>query len=111
MITPFDYIRNAYKVPAEMYREVIVDGKKGVITKDMGNYIGVNFYDNITHHSLPCHPTWEVQYLETFNNNPPVEKWTKSKQRYQDYLDADSGLSFREWLGIKKKSKYQYDTY
>jgi len=39
----FQYIKDRYKVPAEMNREVIVDGKKGVITKDMGNYIGVNF--------------------------------------------------------------------
>jgi hypothetical protein len=65
----FQYIKNQYKVPAEMYREVIVDGKRGVITKDMGNYIGVTFYDNITSEPLPCHPTWEVQYLETFNKN------------------------------------------
>jgi hypothetical protein len=32
---------------------------------------------------------------------PPQEKLTRSKQRYLDYIRADSGLSFREWLGIK----------
>lgn len=96
----FDYINNYYKVSAKMHREVIVDGKKGVITKDMGNYIGVNFYDNVTAYPLPCHPTWEVQYLETFNNNPPIKKLTTSQKRYREFLDNDCGLSFKEWLGI-----------
>lgn len=41
----FEYIKNYYKVPADMFREVTVGGEKGVITKDMGNYIGVTFYD------------------------------------------------------------------
>ncbi len=96
----FQYIKQRYQVAAEMHREVIVDGKKGVITKDMGNYIGVNFYDNQTPDPLPCHPTWEVQYLDTFNSNPPIKKITRSQRRYKDYLSDDSGLSFKEWLGI-----------
>lgn len=54
----FEYIKTSYNVPAEMHREVIVDGKKGVITEDMGHYIGVNFYDRKTANALPCHPTW-----------------------------------------------------
>lgn len=99
----FDYIKNRYKVPAELNREVIVDGKKGVITKDMGNYIGVNFYDNLTVKPFPCHPTWEVTYLETFNYKPPVKKQTASQKRYQEFLDLDNGMSFREYLGIKEK--------
>lgn len=102
---PFDWIKNYYKVPADMYREVVVDGKKGVITKDMGNYIGVNFYDNITSDPFPCHPTWKVEYLESFNENPPIKKQTPSQRRYKAFLEADSSLSFREWLGIKNKPK------
>lgn len=31
-------------------------------------------------------------------NSPSPPKLTKSQQRYQDYLDADSGLRFGEWL-------------
>lgn len=31
----FQYIKSQYKVPADMHREVIVNGQKGVITKDM----------------------------------------------------------------------------
>lgn len=101
----FQYIKDYYKVNAEMHREVIVDGKKGVITKDMGNYIGVNFYDNPTADPLPCHPTWKVEYLDTFNEKPPIKKTTASQRRYRDFLRDDSNLSFREWLGIRKKIK------
>ena len=97
----FQYIKDYYKVPAELNREVIVGGKKGVITKDMGNYIGVNFYDNITYDPLPCHPTSEVEYLETFNHKPPIKKLTQSQKRYQHYLSLDLGCSYKEYLGIK----------
>lgn len=97
----FQYIKGRYAVPADMHREVIVNGKKGVITKDMGNYIGVNFYENETPEPLPCHPTWEVQYLDTFNQKPPIKKLTASQKRYREFLREDSSLSFREWLGIK----------
>ncbi len=99
----FDYIKTRYKVPADMNREVIVNGKKGVITKDLGNYIGVNFYDDKTSDPLPCHPTWEVKYLETFNQNPPIKKMTASQRRYREYLHADSDWTFPEWLGIRSK--------
>lgn len=94
----FQYIKNYYKVPAEEYREVIVDGKKGVIVSAIGAYIGVHFYDTVTDEPLPCHPTWEVQYLDTFNNNPPVKKLTRSQRRYRDYLKSDSNLPFGEWI-------------
>ena len=100
-----DYIKNYYGVPADLHREVVVDGKKGVITKDLGNYIGVNFYDDQTAHALPCHPTWKVEYLDTFNPKPPKLKMTRSKRRYQEYIDSDSGMSFPEWLGIQKKNR------
>ncbi len=99
----FKYIKDRYKVPAEMHREVIVDGKKGVITQDMGGYIGVNFYDNITTEPLPCHPTWEVQYLETFNHKPPIKKLTPSAKRYRDWLRNDGyGMTYAQFIGVKK---------
>jgi hypothetical protein len=102
----FEYIKSRYQVAADMHREVIVDGKKGVITKDMGNYIGVHFYDTPTADPLPCHPTWKVEYLDTFNEKPPIKKQTASQRRYLAYLDADSGLSFRQWLGIPMGPRY-----
>ncbi|TDO68844.1 hypothetical protein EV143_11828 [Flavobacterium chryseum] len=97
----FEYIRTRYNVPAEMFREVIVNERKGVITEDKGNYIGVVFYDDKKLMPLPCHPTWKVEYLDTFNYKPPKPKNAASKQRYRDYLHADSSLTFAEWLGIK----------
>lgn len=36
---------------------------------------------------------------------PPPEKLTPGKQRYRDYIRADSGLSFREWMGFKNERK------
>ncbi|WP_268846443.1 hypothetical protein [Flavobacterium aestivum] len=94
----FEYIKNYYKVPADMFREVLVNGKKGVITKDQGNYIGVVFYDDKKLMALPCHPTWKVEYLETFNYKPPKPKNLASKNRYQHYLSLDSDMSFFEYL-------------
>lgn len=103
----FEYVRQYYGVPAEMHREAIVGGDKGVIVKDLGHYIGVVFYDHKSKQPLPCHPTSEVTYLDTFNPKPPRDKNHHSKARYLAWLDSDCGYSFREWLGIKpKKSKY-----
>lgn len=99
----FEYIKTRYKVPAEMYREVIVNGKKGVITEDKGQYIGVVFYDDKKMNTLPCHPTWKVEYLETFNFKPPKPKNAASKKRYQDYLELDSDMTFFQYLKTLKK--------
>lgn len=33
-------------------------------------------------------------------NSPKKPKLTRSQQRYQDFLDADCGYSFREWLRV-----------
>lgn len=97
---PFEYIIEYYKVPACLGRDVIVGKRAGTITEDMGNYIGVTFHDDPKKQSLPCHPTSEVAYLETFTSLSKF-KVSKSAQRYRDYLHADSSLTFKEWLGIK----------
>ena len=31
---------------------------------------------------------------------PPEPKLTRSQKRYREFLSADCGLSFREWLGV-----------
>ena len=91
-------IQKYYKVPAEIGRDVTVGGKLGTITSDKGHYIGVTFHDDKSKTSLPCHPTSEVVYLETFT---PLSKFklSRSAQRYRDYLSADSSLTFGEWIG------------
>jgi hypothetical protein len=92
----FEYIKNTYNVPAEIGREVLFnDQKKGIIISDLGNYIGVNFYDSKPQNVLPLHPTWNIKYLDTFGK---IRKPTKSQERYQRYLKSDSGLSFMNWL-------------
>lgn len=98
----FEYIKNQYKVPAEMFREVIIDQRKGVIVEDKGHYIGVIFYDDKEKNISSCHPTWEVVYLETFNDKPPKIKNHKSKERYAHFLSLDSDMTFFEYL----KSSY-----
>jgi len=94
----FDYISKHYNVPAEYGREVIIDGRKGVIVEDMGNYIGVNFHGEKSTMVHPCHPTWCIEYLGIV----PLPKITASQRRYKEYIELDSGISFREYLGIKK---------
>lgn len=95
----FEYIKQRYEVPAEFGREILFEGKrKGIIIKDMGNYIGVNFDDKKPGVIEPLHPTSEVEYLEMGK----IRKMTKSQQRYQDYLNQPNEVSFAEWLGIKE---------
>lgn len=101
----FEYIKSTYKVPAEIGREILFEGKrKGVIVEDKGNYIGVNFYDTKSNIIVPLHPTWEVEYLGIAKK---VRKSSKGQQRYQEYINADwfSG-TFAEWLGIKSKKTF-----
>ena len=94
----FEYIKDYYKVPAEIHREVIVDGKKGVIVGAKDQYLSVSFYHLKGKFPLPCHPTWEVKYLDTFNKTPPKIKNRKSKERYNHYLSIDSSMTFFEYL-------------
>jgi len=40
---------------------------------------------------------------------PPAPKLTRSQKRYREWLQAEVGCSFREWLGIKSKAKRALD--
>ncbi len=98
METSFEYIRNYYGVPSERFREVIVDGQRGVIVGAVNSYIKVVFYDKESNSSYPCHPTSDVEYLDTFNRKPPRVKNQKSKDRYDHYMSLDSCMTFFEYL-------------
>lgn len=37
--------------------------------------------------------------------SPRAPKLTRSQSRYQKWLEVDSDLTFREWLGIKNRRK------
>lgn len=91
----FEYVKDHYKVPAEMGRRVRVDGCLGTIIADRGHYIGVNFDSAKPGHIDNCHPTWNVEYLDEIAK---PRKQTRSQARYQRWLDSDSGLSFGEWM-------------
>jgi hypothetical protein len=88
------YIRDYYKVPAEIGRAVTVYGKPGVIVADRGHYIGVTFDEDKPNVILPCHPTDGVEYGEMRG----IRKMTKAQQRYQDYLEMDWFDSFGDYL-------------
>lgn len=40
-----------------------------------------------------------------FNCSPKPPKLTRSQRRYRDFLDADSGLSFGEWMKLKASAE------
>jgi hypothetical protein len=96
----FEYIKTRYNVPAELNREIMYNGKKGIISKDMGNYLGIVLYDDKNKSELVAHPTWEMIYLDTFGK-VPKPKNNRSKLRYMEYLNDDSGFSFKDWLKNK----------
>jgi hypothetical protein len=58
----FDYIRERYKVPAEVGRRVFYKGQLGIITSARGCYIRVRL-DGEKRSDI-YHPTWEMVYLE-----------------------------------------------
>jgi hypothetical protein len=96
--TNCEYVQQVYGVPACIGRVVIINGRSGIIAKDMGHYIGVNFDDDKPGNILPAHPTWMVEYGEIGT----LRKLTRSQKRYQEYLDvADCYESFASYLGIR----------
>ncbi len=95
----FEYIKEYYKVPACIGRRVIMNGNPGIIVKDMGNYIGVNFDSDKPNKISPCHPTWKMEYGEIGK----IRKMSRSQKRYQEYLNStyyEAGDSFARFLGI-----------
>jgi len=88
-----EYVRENYGVPAAIGRRVVVYGKPGIIAEDRGHYIGVNFDADKPGVIRNAHPTSEVEYGEIGT----VRKMTRSQRRYNDYLNADSGLPFMQW--------------
>jgi hypothetical protein len=93
-----EYVRKYYEVPAEIGRRVVIDGKPGIIAKDMGQYIGVLLDCDKPKNIMPYHPTHLVEYGEMGK----VRKMTRAQARYQEYLDSECDESFAWWLGVDK---------
>jgi hypothetical protein len=89
-----EYILEYYGVPAEINRRVIVYGKPGIIVGASGPHIRVNLDDDPPGRDGPYHPTDGVEYLDI----GVPRKVPRSRRRYLEYLRADSGLPFGEWL-------------
>lgn len=93
----FEYIKDYYKVPAEIGKRVTVYGEPGIIAEDRGHYLGVNFDKHKANDVRSVHPTDGVVYGEMGKRR----KITRSQKRYAEFLDADwFGGTFAEWLGV-----------
>jgi len=68
------YVRQHYKVPAEVGRRVIAYGKPGVILADRGHYIGVVLDEDPKKRISNYHPTREMQYGE-IADTLPLKEW------------------------------------
>jgi phage terminase large subunit len=63
-----------------------------------GHYIGVNLDADKPSRICNYHPTDGVEYL----GMGKVRKLTRSQKNYQDFLRADCGYTFAEWMLFKK---------
>lgn len=92
-----EYIKEYYGVPACIGRRVNVNGEPGIITKDRGHYIGVNFDSDKPGVVVNAHPTWKVEYL----GMGKIRNMTRSQARYQRFIEDgdcfDSFIDFYRW--------------
>lgn len=98
----FEYVNTHYGVNACIGRRVMAYGCAGTITKDFGHYIGI-VLDTAPHAAAErYHPTDGIEYGEIIEYTPPKlnSRQSTAKRNYGEYLDADYGHSFAEWLGI-----------
>lgn len=110
----FWHVNLMYGVNACIGRRVTAYGEPGTIVKDFGQYIGVVLDSAPEEPPGRYHPTDGIEYGEVVSYNPPKLNARKARARrnYQDYLDADYGHSFHEWLGIDPPTvQYDYGKY
>lgn len=99
-----EYVSDYYNVPACIGRLVTVDGKPGIIAKDCGHYIGVNFDSDKPGVISHCHPTWKVEYGEMGKVRKP-SKYAARYQRFLEYGDSfDDFISFCKWDADPERS-------
>ena len=97
----FDYVKQAYGVPAEYGRRVTVGGRDGYIVEDMGSYIGITFDDDKVTMVRPHHPTGDgIVYGEM--GTP--RKMTRGQKQYREWQRSDVDLSFFEYLKAKREA-------
>lgn len=100
-----NYCNEKYGVKNDHGRVVTYKDRVGIILKSTHHqhYVHVNFNDRTPGKIEYIHPTDpNLIYTEEFDQ---PRRLTKSKQRYQDYLNStwyDAGESFAKYLGIKE---------
>lgn len=100
----FEYVNQYYGVSACVGRRVVAYGEPGTIVKDYGQYIGI-VLDTAPHASPErYHPTDGIEYGDVVDYEPPSmnARQYQAKRNYQEFLDADCGYEFHEFLGIEK---------
>lgn len=86
--SPCSYVREYYKVPAEIGRRVSIRGEEGIIAEDRGHYIGVNLDKHKPQVIQNYHPTDGVTYL----GMGKVRKPSRGAARYQRYLRCEESF-------------------
>lgn len=94
-----EYAKQYYGVPSDIGRRVEWRGNPGIIYRDGGNYVAVNFDSDKPGICSNIHPTDpDLKYLEI--GKP--RKMTRAQQNYQEYIRSETSLTFAEWIGAKK---------
>lgn len=104
------YVREHYKVPAEVGRLVIAYGEPGVILADRGNYIGVVLDSDPKKRIRNYHPTDGVVYGE-MAEKLPLKEW-KVLPPWHDWDEVDYNRDAREsivrvWATTRAQAKYK----
>lgn len=107
----FEYVNQYYGVNACVGRRVLAYGKPGTIVKDFGHHIGIILDDEPLSEPGRYHPIDGITYGEVVDYAPPKlsSRKQRAKQNYRDFIDADYGHDFHEWLGISlPKFEFSY---
>lgn len=99
----YRYIQDYYKVPAETGRRVEIANDppiQGVIVGNNGHYIQVWLDGEKKPHGY-YHPTDRIKYL----GMGAVPKLSRSKARYQRYINSEVFENFRQFLAYEKEEK------
>lgn len=93
------YAKKYYAVQSDVGRRVEWRGNPGIIYRDGGNYVAVNFDSDKPGVCKNVHPTDpDLKYLEM--GKP--RKMTRSQKNYQEFIRSETSLTFAEWIGAKK---------
>jgi len=100
------YIRDYYKVPAEIGRRVTAYGKPGVILSAINAYIGVCLDEDPEKRIRPHHPTDGIEYGE-ITDNLPLKEWEVLAGGKYGCWWLDREYIVRVWACTRSQAKYK----